>query len=427
MPTLVSIESDYSLPVAQERNLFHELRSAKSGGYFRGVWIAHPFNPPSPGTDPRSWGPRFHDIDPDLCFVEGCGPTETARFGGFAPFYFLLGQVRLLAALTSLARKHADSVVRAGDPYYLGLLAFCVSWLARRPLVIRIGAHYDALYEASGVLAYPRLLRRRALEQRVARFVLKRADLVMAATQHYADFASANGATPESIVVTRFGSWVDPIHWREETVAASTSLRTEFEIPMASPIVALASRLEPLKYVEDVVEAFRSVVQARSDAVLVVAGTGSMDAALKARVDEWGIAGSTRFVGARDQPFVQRLFREAAVIASPLAGRALVEAMLSGSPVVVYDCDWHGELVVSGRNGVVVPFRDRARFADAIVELIEDESGARSMGRAGRSSVATMMDTRRLLEVQVEGYARLETLRPGRISRAFPGLRRRGH
>lgn len=408
MPTLITIESDYRLDTVRERNLFHELRSAKCGGYFDQVWIAHPYN--QPGTNGgfvRGSSPRTHDLGDGLHFIEGYGPVDTGSLGLRAPAYFLIGQLRLLAALTALARRNRDAVVRAGEPYWAGLLAFCVSRLARRPLVIRIGAHFDSLYEASNVLAYPRLLRHRGVETRLARFILSRADLVMAATDYYGQFAIANGADPTKVVVTRFGSWVDPIHWEEASVSAPQSLRAELGIPKSSPVLALASRLEPLKYVEDVVEAFRIVWEKERTAVLVVAGEGSLKERLEQQVAAWGLGTSVRFVGPQDQPFVQRLFREADVIAAPLAGRALVEATLSGKPSVVYDCDWHRELINSGRNGMVVPFRDRGALANAIVALLNDPETAQEIGRSGRASVLEMMDPVRLRDVQIRAYERL--------------------
>lgn len=414
MPTLVTIESDYRLDVVRERDLFHELRSAQCEGYFRRTWIVHPFNQPGPRS--RLLGdtaPRSHDLGGGLEFIEGCGPVDPGRPGPLTAVYFIIGQIRLLAALTKLARSNRDVVVRAGDPYWLGLLAFCVSRLAKRPMVVRIGAHYDSLYEASGVLAYPRLIRSRKVERWLARFILRRADLVMAATEYYARFAEANGALPSSTVVTRFGSWVDPIHWFEEPVPAPSTLRAELQIPPSSPVVALVSRLERLKYVEDVVHAFRIIVQAERDSVLVVAGSGSLAQPLQEQVRAWGLEASVRFVGARDQPFVQRLFREAAVIASPLAGRALVEATLSGRPAVVYNCDWHEELIESGKNGIVVPFRDREALADSVITLLRDSEVANRIGQAGRDSVLEMMDPVRLRHVQLDAY---EDLLAGSLS-----------
>ena len=65
-------------------------------------------------------------------------------------------------------------------------------------------------------------------------------------------------------------------------------------------------------------------------------------------------------------------------------GRTVLEAMAARRAVIVYDWGALPELVVEGRTGFVVPFRNIDAVADRIAELCNDRDRMRAMGQAGR-------------------------------------------
>jgi glycosyltransferase involved in cell wall biosynthesis len=58
--------------------------------------------------------------------------------------------------------------------------------------------------------------------------------------------------------------------------------------------------------------------------------------------------------------------------------------MGAGLPVVATDVGGLPELVVQGRNGLLVPPRDPEKLADALINLLEDKKLRLEMGRACR-------------------------------------------
>jgi glycosyltransferase involved in cell wall biosynthesis len=56
-----------------------------------------------------------------------------------------------------------------------------------------------------------------------------------------------------------------------------------------------------------------------------------------------------------------------------------------GRPIVATSAGGIPEAVEDGRTGRVVPARDPEALADALIELLSEESIRESMGRAGRS------------------------------------------
>lgn len=70
--------------------------------------------------------------------------------------------------------------------------------------------------------------------------------------------------------------------------------------------------------------------------------------------------------------------------------RAILEAMAANLPVVAFDVDGVGEMVVDGQTGFLVPFGDVAAGSAAVRELCNDPSLRARMGEEGRRRARTM-------------------------------------
>src|SRR5205807_3831612 len=60
------------------------------------------------------------------------------------------------------------------------------------------------------------------------------------------------------------------------------------------------------------------------------------------------------------------------------------DAMRYGVPVVAFDAGGIREWLQDGENGFLVPWMDRAQFAERIQQLLTDKALARKMGERGR-------------------------------------------
>src|SRR5207302_2383134 len=114
--------------------------------------------------------------------------------------------------------------------------------------------------------------------------------------------------------------------------------------------------------------------------VLACAGSGALEQAMQARAAEQGVAEGLKLLGALDLDELPALIASSDVFVAPHMGYTLVEAGLTGVPIVTYDYDFHREIVTDGENGYLVPFRDVAALADRVCQLLADPASARSMG-----------------------------------------------
>lgn len=402
MPKLLTLDADYALSTIHKRQLEHELLCTDLDGFFEHVWTVHPLVGADPHEQPdAAVGPPATMRVSDRHTIIEATVSYSARLTGVPRINCLIGQAVLLAHLVRLVRKESISVVRAGDPYYLALLGLIVARVHRLPLVVRVNGNYDAVYKARGRLAYPRIFRWRSVEKRVERFILPRADLVACGNQNNLEYAVKNGARTERTTLFRIGNIISPVHFVEP--ARRPSVRGELGLE-GRPLLVFVGRLERVKFPEDVLHVVAEAKAHVPRLAAVLVGDGSMRADLADLARELRIESDVTFAGPRDQGWVARLMSSADVIVSPVTGRALVEAALSGTAIVAYDYEWQGELLESGKSAVLVPYRDVEEMAKAVIHLLQHQQIAVEVGAQARADALEMMDPVQLVRHERTQY-----------------------
>lgn len=158
------------------------------------------------------------------------------------------------------------------------------------------------------------------------------------------------------------------------------------------PAVVFVGRFEPVKAPEVLLEAGGLLAERRVELELHLAGSGSLEESLRARVETLPLP--VRFHDDAGADEVASLLRGAACMAIPSRAESIPvvfgEALQTGAPLVVSDVGDMGEL---GRSGaaLVVPPDDAAALADAIERVL---SGAWAAEPARREELTRAFDPR---------------------------------
>jgi glycosyltransferase involved in cell wall biosynthesis len=167
------------------------------------------------------------------------------------------------------------------------------------------------------------------------------------------------------------------------TPVARGRFRSRFSIPDApgAPLVMFLGKLTPRKRADVLARAFAQLN--RPDARLVIAGNDMGSGTLtRLLVHELGIEGRTIFTGLlRGQERLEAL-ADADVLVYPsqeeIFGLVPLEAILSGTPVIVADDSGCGEIVSRTGGGQVVPAGDVDALARAISAILDAPSSWRA-------------------------------------------------
>jgi glycosyltransferase involved in cell wall biosynthesis len=164
---------------------------------------------------------------------------------------------------------------------------------------------------------------------------------------------------------------------------ASPISRATLATPGDVPVIVAAGRLHPNKGFDVLLDALVLVPKAH----LWLAGSGPLDAALKAQAGQLGIADRVHFLGWRQDAISLIAAADVLVCASrhePL-GNVVLEAWAQGTPVVATTSAGPAALIEDGVSGLLVPVDNAGAFARALNRVLADGALRTRLADGGRA------------------------------------------
>ncbi len=172
-------------------------------------------------------------------------------------------------------------------------------------------------------------------------------------------------------------------HYLPNFVADFADTPPAADLPKAAPLLLGLGRLHPDKGFDTAIRALPRL----PGAIFAIAGEGPERANLEALARREGVADRVRFLGWRTD--AGALLRAADIFVcssrvEPL-GNMVIEAWSARRPLVAVAADGPAELLLDGRDGLLVPHEDPTALADAIGRLRDDPTLAARFAVNGRA------------------------------------------
>lgn len=228
--------------------------------------------------------------------------------------------------------------------------------------------------------------------RQLLRRVLRGASLVICAGRYPA--AEAERAAGRSLPTVVVPPGVDTDRFQPLDSAERASVRQELGLPVDAPLVVSVSRLVPRKGMDTLIRAAARLRDRVPDVVVAIAGSGRDRARLEGLIASTGAP--VRLLGRVPDEVLPGLYGAGDVFSMSCRNRwggleqegfgiVFVEAAAAGVPAVAGESGGSAEAVVHGETGLVVPRPDASdQVADALAELLDDETRRREMGRRAR-------------------------------------------
>lgn len=292
-----------------------------------------------------------------------------------------LGNLRAFLALRRLIRAEAPDLIHAHAPIS-GFLARLAGWSL---------GHRRIAYTCHGYLFNQRGSRaRRGLGFAVEWLGGRMTDVYLTVSAEDAADARRLGIFAAPVAV---GNGRDPARFRPDP-AARARIRAEFGIPEDRVVVVIVSRLVRDKGYVELLAAMRQV-----DAELWVVGERLSSDRGEDLEPHFAVAPRLRRLGYRDD--VPALLAAADIFVLPSYFEALpmsvIEAMLTGLPVVATNVRGPREQVIDGQTGALVALFDIPALAAALQRLATSASLRASQGAAGRQRALLRYDEARVV------------------------------
>lgn len=167
--------------------------------------------------------------------------------------------------------------------------------------------------------------------------------------------------------------------------------------------LAYVGRLAENKGLLDLLDALQLVRAAGVQVSLSLAGSGPLEATLRARIATLGLQQEVRLLGPVFGAEKDAVWRDADLFCFPTYHQeglpyALLESMAARTPVLVCPVGAIADVMQDGVHGVFLPPRDPQALADAIVRLDADRALLQRMGQACRERIESAYTVERLAQ-----------------------------
>lgn len=305
---------------------------------------------------PRS----VHQVAPAGYRIVRAGTLGTLLSTSIAPPMVAL--IRRMAAHAEVVHLHMP------DP-----MAAAAFWAARPRSALVLHWHSDVIRQRRAMRLYEPL----------QRWLLERADAVIATSEPYADASAALAPWRHKVAVI-------PIGISDNRPAAcdlkAQALRQRYP---GRRIVFALGRMTYYKGFDVLIDA---AAQLPDDCVVLVGGDGELLADYRARVAARELADKVHFLGhVRDADLASHfhacdIFCMPSTVRAEAYGVAMLEAMVMGKPIVATDIAGSGVPWVNqhGRTGFNAPVRDPGSLAASLRRLLVDPGLREHLGAAAR-------------------------------------------
>lgn len=195
----------------------------------------------------------------------------------------------------------------------------------------------------------------------------------------------ATGLAPHKVVCVR--SAVDPTPY--QAGCNGDWFSRELGLAPGNRALAVVAQLIERKGHAYLLDALPPIVARHPDLRVLLFGRGPLEAALRGRIRELGLADKVRLAGFRTD--LERILPCLDLLVHPATleglGVSLLQAAAAGLPIVAARAGGIPEIVRDRENGLLVPPGDSQALGDAVLWMLDHPDEARALGARGRALV----------------------------------------
>ncbi|WP_269686376.1 glycosyltransferase family 4 protein [Flavobacterium lacustre] len=319
------------------------------------------------------------------------------------PIRDLIAVVQLFLFL----KKERPLIVHSHTPK-AGILAMVASKCARVPI---------RLHTVAGLPLMEQIGFKRNILEKVEKLTYSCATMVYPNSKGLYDFIVANKFTEQrklKMIGNGSSNGIDTIHFSpgQVTQLQKEALKIKLGIKANDFVFVFVGRLVGDKGINEVVVAFKKITQLNLNVKLLLVGMQEKDLDPLHNTTEQEIYTNKNiiFVGYRDDIRPYLAISNALVFASYREGfpNVVLQAGAMGLPSIVTDINGCNEIIIDGKNGIIIPVKNSLALEKALFKMVIDTDFFIFLQSNARQMITSRYEQKNVWEAILEEYNRVE-------------------
>ena len=316
----------------------------------------------------------------------------------------ILGTIGILFKLAFIfpfvIKKEKIDIIRATDPYYMGLLGLYYSKIFKIPVVVSIHSDYDKRFILDGSKGSFTIFGSRNLAKKLEKFVYKNVDKILPIRE----YMRLNIISEFKIDEGKVEVFPHGVNFKEFDEVEFIDIYEKFGIDRSKKIISFVGRLSKENYIYHLIDIARKLKKLREDFVLLIVGGGNEYENVKNIVVEQYLDNVIYFTGFQNKEIVVNVRKQNYLALTLMGGFSLIEACAGARPVIAYDIEWHYELVKNNETGFLIEENNIDEVVKKIIYLLDNPSIAEKLGKNARELALKRHDMNNVIKIKQNIY-----------------------
>ncbi len=180
-------------------------------------------------------------------------------------------------------------------------------------------------------------------------------------------------------------------------------IRQNLGLSPSCPVIVMVGRLDPQKAPYLLIEAFTKVVVKHDDAILLLVGDGELRPQLESQVQKEKLENNVKFLGACQN--VPEILQGSDIFCFTslweAMGRSMIEAAITGLPVVVPRLGGIPEVITHMESGLIFEPGNINQVVEHLIYLIENPEERIRLGKNAQIKISRLFDANEMVK-QIE-------------------------
>jgi len=351
----------------EKKSVLYQYENYKEGNFFTRVISLFPFNRQEIITK----------IDKDKLFYQYGWQFKFQYLNKFRVIKFigtLLIIFKLLFVFPFIIKKFNIKVIRATDPYLMGLIGLYYSKIFQIPFVVSVHTDYEQHNDSGEKFT---LLKSEKLPLILKKYIYTKCDGILPISKYLINIIQK---FDNNIDKNKFHKFPHGINVEEFDNIKKINILKKFDLPKEKKIISYVARLTKGKNCLDIPLIVEELSKRFDNFLFLIIGDGKEFETIQNLLVEKNLMSYVKMVGFQSKEIVFNARKASDINICLLDGYSLIEAGLSRKPVVAYDVEWHSDLIVDNETGFLVQLHDINNFADKIFELCCNEELSKKFG-----------------------------------------------
>jgi glycosyltransferase involved in cell wall biosynthesis len=208
---------------------------------------------------------------------------------------------------------------------------------------------------------------------------------ILSVSEYSRRYLIKKGVPPEKVTTIHNGIDIDAV------LGDRCALRCGLGFNETDFVIGCASRLDPVKGLNYLIDAMPIIIDSVPQAKLVIFGNGVSEKKLLDQCYRLKISKAVSFAGYRSN--VPCLMNALDLFVLPSLAEfhsiGILEAMRAGLPIIATDVGGNPESIINGISGILIPPRDITSIATAVIDCAENQDLRERIGSEARRRFVT--------------------------------------